>query len=162
MILYIFKSSICLAILFVCYYFFFRKDKRFLFNRFYLLASIVLSLLTPLIILPVPIDHDLLDEQQITMIRQGLTLLHNNSRTLAAESSPVNTVPIISEVIFFIYLIGVLIMTVRYMSNLLSIKRLILTQWSVIDQAKHPTATNFSPIPAGHIILFWVVVSIIL
>ena len=43
---YIIKSSISLLLLFGLYWFLLRKEKLFVFNRFFLIASIVLSLVS--------------------------------------------------------------------------------------------------------------------
>ncbi len=53
MITYIFKSSLSLIILFGLYWFLLRKEKLFVFNRFFLVASVVFSLIVPFISIPV-------------------------------------------------------------------------------------------------------------
>ena len=47
MVLYLLKSSFCLAILLAVYYLFLEKEKMHQFNRFYLLGSILFSFLAP-------------------------------------------------------------------------------------------------------------------
>ena len=46
MIAYILKSSLSLLILFGLYWFLLRKEKLFVFNRFFLVSSVVFSLLS--------------------------------------------------------------------------------------------------------------------
>ena len=53
MIAYILKSSLSLIILFGLYWFLLRKEKLFEFNRFFLVLSVVFSLLVPFISIPV-------------------------------------------------------------------------------------------------------------
>jgi beta-lactamase regulating signal transducer with metallopeptidase domain len=53
MIVYILKSSLSLIILFGLYWFLLRKEKLFEFNRFFLVLSLVFSLLVPFISIPV-------------------------------------------------------------------------------------------------------------
>ena len=53
MITYIFKSSLSLIILFGLYWFLLRKEKLFVFNRFFLVLSVVFSLIVPFISIPV-------------------------------------------------------------------------------------------------------------
>lgn len=53
MITYIIKSSISLIILFGLYWFLLRKEKLFVFNRYFLIFSIVFSLTVPFISIPV-------------------------------------------------------------------------------------------------------------
>ncbi len=58
MIAYIFKSSLSLIILFGLYWFLLRKEKLFVFNRFFLIVSVVFSLVVPFISIPVNFkDH---------------------------------------------------------------------------------------------------------
>lgn len=49
MILYVFRFSLALAIIFVFYKIFLEKEKSYTFNRFYLLAGLIISLIVPLI-----------------------------------------------------------------------------------------------------------------
>ena len=53
MITYIFKSSLSLIILFGLYWFLLRKEKLFVFNRYFLVLSVVFSLIVPFISIPV-------------------------------------------------------------------------------------------------------------
>lgn len=53
MIVYILKSTISLVILYGFFHFFLRQYKILVFNRFYLISSLVFSLIIPLIIIPV-------------------------------------------------------------------------------------------------------------
>lgn len=58
MILYLFKSTLCLALLFAVYHFFLEKENMPRFNRGYLLCSLLFSLIIPL--LPVGILDQIL------------------------------------------------------------------------------------------------------
>lgn len=49
MILYVFRFSLALAIIFLFYKIFLEKEKSYTFNRFYLLAGLIVSLVVPLI-----------------------------------------------------------------------------------------------------------------
>ena len=53
MITFFIKSTICLVVLYGFYHFFLRNQKILLFNRFYLIFSLVLSMIIPLIVIPV-------------------------------------------------------------------------------------------------------------
>ena len=48
MIAYIIKSSVSLLLLFGLYWFLLRKEKLFVFNRFFLVVSVVFSLIVRL------------------------------------------------------------------------------------------------------------------
>jgi hypothetical protein len=50
---YIIKSNVSLLLLFGLYWFLLRKEKLFVFNRFFLVASVVFSLVVPFISIPV-------------------------------------------------------------------------------------------------------------
>ena len=49
---YLLESSVCAAILWIAYYALLRKEAHFAFNRFYLLSIIPLSIIIPLLRLP--------------------------------------------------------------------------------------------------------------
>jgi bla regulator protein BlaR1 len=51
MIIYILKSASCLAMLLAFYHLVLEKEKMHVFNRFYLLGSVLLSFLAPLYII---------------------------------------------------------------------------------------------------------------
>ena len=55
-LLYLFESGLCLTLFYLGYVVFFRKETYFNFNRFYLLVSMVLALLMPLV--PIQVDAD--------------------------------------------------------------------------------------------------------
>jgi hypothetical protein len=56
-IVYLLKSSACIAFVYLVYLFFFRYTDRFQLNRAYLLLGLVLSFLAPMIVLPeTPVD----------------------------------------------------------------------------------------------------------
>ena len=52
-IIYLIQSAVCLASLYLIYWFFFRRDTFFTANRFYLIASILLSFVLPMFEIPV-------------------------------------------------------------------------------------------------------------
>lgn len=123
---YILPSSLSLAVLFACYYFFFRKDKRFVFNRIYLLAAILFSLVAPLVVFPVPYQNSFVEHIPSMILNQGSLILQNSDALTTTGISSVESSNISIEAIFYvIYLIGVIVMAYRYVSNILLIKRLI-------------------------------------
>jgi len=48
-IVFIYESGICLAVLFVMYWLFLKKETYFRFNRFYLLSILVVAFALPLV-----------------------------------------------------------------------------------------------------------------
>lgn len=126
MIAFILKSSISLGVLYCCYYFFFSKDKRFLFNRFYLLAALVFSLVVPLITLPAIFQHDYFDDSHNQFIEGGMQLIGTAGKMSNAEfneSGPQGSLFLL--IVLFIYISGVLVMAFRYLKNVLAIRKLI-------------------------------------
>ena len=53
MITFLIKSTACLIVLYGFYHIFLRHQKILLFNRFYLIFSLVFSMIIPLIVIPV-------------------------------------------------------------------------------------------------------------
>lgn len=67
MISYIVKSTVCLLIFYGFYHFFLRPHKILIFNRFYLIFSLVFSMIIPLIIIPIESGFTITDSlYQIT------------------------------------------------------------------------------------------------
>lgn len=58
MLAYIFQMMFCSAIMYGYYHFFMRNERFHQYNRFYLLSTIVLSLLLPLVKIPVTVKDD--------------------------------------------------------------------------------------------------------
>src|SRR5665647_802469 len=58
MIAYVIKSSLSLLIMFGLYWFLLRREKTFIFNRYFLIFSIIISLVNPLISIPINIRND--------------------------------------------------------------------------------------------------------
>ena len=55
-LIYLFESSFCLAILYLVYLFFFRKETYFNFNRSFLLGAMLFALLIPIIHINIKVD----------------------------------------------------------------------------------------------------------
>lgn len=58
LLLYLFETSICLSILYSVYYFFFRNETLFKFNRYYLLSIVVFSFIIPLTHINLRVDNN--------------------------------------------------------------------------------------------------------
>lgn len=126
MIAYIIKSSISLAVLFLCYHYFFRKDKWFLFNRFYLLSAIVISLIAPLLTFPVFYPKTLFVDNNLSIVGEGLVLLQNSNTYAQTGSDGLTPVTTSIDFIFYlIYFAGLIIMGYRYLRNIIIIQKLI-------------------------------------
>jgi beta-lactamase regulating signal transducer with metallopeptidase domain len=145
MIAYILKSSLSLIILFGLYWFLLRREKLFIFNRYFLIFSILFSLVIPLISIPVNIQTN---ENQ----RNIITLLNDNLPTFSSEHNPINDIskqqyttsdpliealpPVInfSKILLVVYLFGLILSLFRFTKNILNISR----------QIQLSESTNFS------------------
>jgi TonB family protein len=125
MIAYVLKSSLSLIVLFGLYWFLLRKEKLFVFNRFFLAASVVISLAVPFISIPVsfqftPPIKEIIPSYNILIPEISTTdvsIAHdfNNSMQLTGKQSPLVD---ISKILFAVYLSGVLVFLIRFISNI--------------------------------------------
>ena len=154
MIAFILESSISLGALYACYYIFFSRDKRFIFNRFFLLGAIVFSLVVPFITLPALFQHSYFDDSHSQLIKGGIQIIKSVEKTSNGELNATgvqgNSYPYI-----FIYIIGVLIMAFRYLKNVLAVQRLIGQSKKYIADGVHLALVNqpVSPFCFGRYII---------
>ncbi len=130
MIVYILKSSLSLIILFGLYWFLLRKEKLFEFNRFFLVLSVVFSLLVPFISIPVNF--------QTTPGLENFIPAYDN--VIPEISTPDNIVPgdvnisqpyvekgtsviNISAILLALYISGVILFLIRFLRNIYIIIR---------------------------------------
>lgn len=113
---YLIRSTICLAALYGFYYFFLANEKMHLFNRFYLLFSVVLSSIIPLIYIktPIAITSNVWENKEFEL--NNVTM----DNTLVSSS----TIEVF-DVIFWIYIFITIILTIKFIYNLSKI--LLLT-----------------------------------
>ena len=126
---FITKSSLSLIILFGIYWFLLRKEKLFNFNRFFLIFSILFSLMVPFISIPINTQNKEIRESIITAF-------NNNTFTFSPAQNPENNIinqshteiytvnkGLSSEVTFFgiikiLYVSGVIVLLFRFIRNL--------------------------------------------
>ena len=114
MLVYIIKSSACLAVFLLIYKLLLEKENMHVFKRFYLLASILVSFGIPFITFTQYIEIPL---------NINNTVISNPSLTpLNSVEASVNYVPYI---LWSIYFLGVLIFSLKFIFNLSSILRKI-------------------------------------
>lgn len=94
MLPYIIESSICLSVCYGFYHLFLQKENTLLFNRIYLLGTVLLSLIIPLITIPIVLPNfiNLMNESSTPMIStvteaqpiitEGLSI-HQNTNSIA-------------------------------------------------------------------------------
>jgi beta-lactamase regulating signal transducer with metallopeptidase domain len=130
MITYILKSSISLLLLFGLYWFLLRKEKLFVFNRFFLLASLVFSMVIPVIYIPVnfqvsprlveiiPVYKEVIPEISSTdnIIPPNVNI---NQAFVENETAAIN----IFTILLILYFSGVILFLIRFLRNIYIIYR---------------------------------------
>lgn len=108
MLMYLLKMIACSAAFYGLYALLFRNEKMLVFNRFYLIASLLLSFIIPLISFTLYVNYSVND-------------------TVAKISQPVNTAPHWMDygmiTLAPIFIIGSTLMLVRFIRNLLDLRR---------------------------------------
>lgn len=132
MIAYIFKSCLILLILYGLYWFLLRKEKLFVFNRYFLILSVVFSLIVPFVNIPVNVQESQNLRKIITTIENSIPYI-NSVQNVAIQD--INSKPSIDEakssgldtstILMIIYISGVLLFLIRFLKNIYSIFRQI-------------------------------------
>jgi hypothetical protein len=136
MIAYILKSSLSLLLLFGLYWFLLRREKLFIFIRYFLLFSILLSLVLPFISIPVNIQTNVAQKKIITFLNGNLPALNYEHIPIAeipkqqyTEADSISeTLPAkisFSRIFIFTYLLGLILTLFRFTKNIFNIYRQI-------------------------------------
>lgn len=115
--IYIIKWAISLALLYAPFALLMRKETFSSFNRAVLLCTMLSSMLLPFIKVEIPIEVD-------KYIQESVIGVHNNGM-LATENSNTETTGkriAVWQIIFIIYLIGVIILYTRTLINIINIR----------------------------------------
>ncbi|MCL6259904.1 hypothetical protein M3O96_12440 [Aquiflexum sp. TKW24L] len=134
MISYLLNSGICLSLLLLIYHLVLRKENMFVFNRYFLLVSLAFSLFVPFISLP-SFFPPLRSSEQYPIAEIQHVILNNGIQ------SSNEVVPVLDlqsniqqevfsgvgwyEVLGLVYMVGVLFFLVRFMIQILGLKKLI-------------------------------------
>ena len=145
MILFLIKSGICLAALLLFYYLVLRKENMFSFNRYFLLGSMVFSLLVPVLTFPSffpSIDgsgQKVLVEFQKVFLENDIQYPNEESRVLdpkvvkpMEKSSSVDWYWILG----LVYMLGVLFFLMRFIFQIMGLAKLI-RKGSVVAKEKY-------------------------
>jgi beta-lactamase regulating signal transducer with metallopeptidase domain/formylglycine-generating enzyme required for sulfatase activity len=127
---YIIKSSISLLLMFGLYWFLLRKEKLFVFNRFFLVASVVFSLVLPFISIPVnfqatPQLNEIIPDfdyviPEISTVDNIIPGNVNISQPyIEKQLSPID----ISEILLVLYISGAILFLIRFLRNIYIIIR---------------------------------------
>lgn len=145
MILFLIKSGICLAALLLFYHLVLRKENMFSFSRYFLLASLVYSLLVPVLTFPSffpSIDgsgQKVLVEFQKVFLENDIQYPNEESRVLdpkvvkpMEKSSSVDWYWILG----LVYMLGVLFFLMRFIFQIMGLAKLI-RKGSVVAKEKY-------------------------
>jgi beta-lactamase regulating signal transducer with metallopeptidase domain len=134
MIAYILKSSLSLLLLFGLYWFLLRREKLFIFIRYFLLFSILLSLVLPFISIPLNIPTNGAKKNIITILNGTLPAINHKQNPIAdiskqqftvAESTP-EPLPFkisFTQILLIVYILGLILSLFRFTRNIFKIKR---------------------------------------
>lgn len=133
---YIIKSSISLLLLFGLYWFLLRKEKLFVFNRFFLIFSVLFSLIIPFISIPVNLPDNEAGDNFVTAINSTVPVFGqeqdvvNYSEYQSVNSIEAEPVAFFERINFpllliFLYLTGVILLFIRFLRNIFFITRQI-------------------------------------
>jgi hypothetical protein len=130
MIPYILKSSLSLLFLFGLYWFLLRKEKLFVFNRFFLVASLVFSMVIPVIYIPVnfqvaPRIGEIIPAYQdvIPEISTSDNIIPPNVNINQAYGENETAAINIFTILLFLYFSGIILFLIRFLRNIYIINR---------------------------------------
>ena len=159
---FIIKSGICMVIMFGLYWLILRKEKLFIFNRYYLIFSVLFSLTVPFISIPVDIGFIkaaseiasvLNPRPDLNSIGQGpgtpspeIALSDMSDTYFISQSELNNSTPVDNKkILLIIYLSGIMLMSVRFCRNILLVYRLY-RQSERVDHEGYKIALLDNPI----------------
>jgi beta-lactamase regulating signal transducer with metallopeptidase domain len=154
-VLYSVKSSICLVLLFSAYYLLIRKETFFRTKRFILLGIIFLSLLLP--VLRLPVTKVIIGNYPVERIENSLAAVSpvQPSQTIGERETPrLKMTPRISA-LSLVFLAGILLQFIMLSVSLARIIRIILKSRSVSDEKFRIiiTGEEISPFSMGRLII---------
>jgi beta-lactamase regulating signal transducer with metallopeptidase domain len=116
MILYLIQSTLCLGLLFVVYKFVLEGERMHHFKRFYLLFAIIFSLTVPLVQLSISVSwwSNINDISPLTWMGSAAT-----------EQTFTNTPAVSLDMLIYLYILGVILFTSRFIIQLGALYRQI-------------------------------------
>ncbi len=141
MIAFIIRSGISMVILFGLYWLILRKEKLFIFNRYYLILSVLFSLTVPFISIPIdPASKKVVNEivtvlnfkPELNSIEHGAGTVHQEKAVpgitdtyIISQPASDKFNPVDSKKIFLIvYLSGLMLMLLRFCRNILLVHQM--------------------------------------
>jgi len=114
---YLFIATISSIIFYALYHFFLRKESFHQFNRFYLLCSLVISLLIPFVRFSIPTGT-----KTTSNFSEIITYIQLPEITITAQNASIWN---IAQLFTYIYIIGVVIFTLLFITKVVKISLLI-------------------------------------
>jgi beta-lactamase regulating signal transducer with metallopeptidase domain len=123
---YLFESSLCLILFAATYKLLISNLTHFTWTRFYILASLILSLVLPFIIIPIQWSTKIISttpftNSLLTHAKQTVTKVVETNTHQIQISSGISSLQIILYTVFAIYLIGIVFRTFLFAKNLTNI-----------------------------------------
>jgi TonB family protein len=154
MITIIIKSSLSLLLLYGLYWFFLRNEKAFVFNRYYLVFSLVFSLFVPFINIPINVHESesigkalvTLDNniQSVNLIQENVAQGNNSNIISGSNNSPIFN---ISLILVLCYILGLVLLTLRFLRNIYQINKTIRTSEKIQFNGYRIILTSDNPGP---------------
>ena len=145
-LIYILQSAACMAILWLAYFFLMRKETCYIFNRFYLLAIIPISIIVPLLQLPLWSATEMVVFTPAPMVE---SMLAPASMPAIVDIDIVATEPVLSArsfpttmILLIIYCTGVVGLSFRLVRQLYKLYHLSIEKKS-FDNNKYCNAFTF-------------------
>jgi len=152
MITVIIKSSLSLIVLFGLYWFLLRKEKLFVFNRVFLIFSVIFSLALPFISIPISIQENEPRGSMLTTITSAIPTYNSEQNTFNSSSQPFNEryplpIPISkriysSQILILLYISGVLLLLVRFIRNIFLLSRQMRVSEKITYSGQRLVLTN--------------------
>ena len=120
MLTFFIKSTVCLTVFYGFYHFILRNQKILLFNRFYLILSLALSLIIPFIVIPVRSNFTF--NNSIEKLDISTEQLFNTNPITKITSSP----PTFQNILTTVFILVSILLIARFVLNIFKILRKIL------------------------------------
>lgn len=125
---YIIKSSLSLLLMFGLYWLLLRREKLFVFNRFFLLFAILFSLIVPFISIPLDIQNNESKGTIISVLSNTISELGPDQNLTATSSyqAPITSNRTSIDIVLILkllYLFGAGLLLIRFITNILRILR---------------------------------------
>jgi len=129
MIPFILKSSLSLILLFGLYWFLLRQEKLFIFNRFFLIFSVLFSLVIPFVSIPVTIHNNEVQKTIVTSLNNNITVFSQNQNPVSNKTYQLNPEIVRSndkissgisyiQILLILYASGVILLLIRFLRNI--------------------------------------------